>query len=77
MLKFVFKRMEVLNSSHGYTQKTLESDILRYLIEKGYEKNNKIIKVKDFKTIKSMAKSEDIYNLTFGFMEDKDDDLDS
>ena len=41
MLKFVFIRMEGLNSSHGYTQKTLVSDILRDLIEKGYGKNIK------------------------------------
>ena len=77
MLKFIFIRMEDFNSSHGYLQKTLLLDILRDLIEKGYGKNNKIIKIKDFKDIKSITKSEDIYKLTFGLIEDKDDDLDS
>ena len=38
-------------NTYGYTEKTLVSDILRELINLGFGKNNKIIKVNDLEKL--------------------------
>ena len=65
---------ENVNKS-GNTEKTLVSDILRELINLGFGKNNKIIKVDDLEKLKHKnIKITDIYKLSFENAPDLDID---
>ena len=76
IIKYVFIKMEGAKNntnSRGYTEKTLVSDILRELINFGYGKNGKIIKVNDLEKLRNKnIKSSEIYKLTFGSLESND-----
>ena len=76
ILKYVFIKMDVARNNtniSGYSEITLVSDILRELINLGYGKNGKILKVNDLEKLKNKnIKSSEIYKLTFGSLESSD-----
>ena len=61
----------VENDLKGYPEKTLVSDILREIIDLGFGKSKKIIKINELKKIKSNMDLNKIYSLTFYENEDK------
>jgi len=69
IIKYIFVKMDLAKekvNTSGYSEKTLVSDILRELINLGFGKNNKIIKVNDLEKLKNKnIKISDIYKLSF------------
>ena len=80
ILKYVFIMMDVAKNNtniSGYTEKTLVSDILKELINLGYGKNGKILKVNNLEKLKNKnIKGSEIYKLTFGSLESSDSEKD-
>ena len=74
IIKFIFIRFTSNNesdiNSNKYEEKCLVSDLLRELIELGYGKNGKVIKINDYKKIKTEFKEDLVFKLTFN---EKDD----
>ena len=68
VLKFVFIRFTSNNENDiniRYNEKTLISDLLRELVDLGYGKNGKIIKMSDYKKIKTEFNENSVFSLTF------------
>ena len=71
IIKYVFIKMEGAKNNTNIIW--LVSDILRELINLGYGKNGKIIKVNDLEKLRNInIKSSEIYKLTFSSLEFND-----
>jgi len=74
IIKFIFIRFTSNNksdiNSNKYEEKCLVSDLLRELIELGYGKNGKVIKLNDYKKIKDEFKEDLAFKLTFNEQDD-------
>lgn len=67
IIKYIFIKFEGSKDSNikRYTEHTLICDILRELVNSGFDKNNKIVKKNNLKKIKACIDSNKIYSLTF------------